>query len=160
MPLFTSILSPIIFIVFGTLAFKIEVFVFTNKYQLNKYLLIPILITIAIFSSRLYSEILSNHTSSINNTTRAANMNNYKINGKIAGQFIDKNIVVFNCKRFNAVPFMFQTGLTGYGSCPTIDEYKKLKEKKVRMAVFVDDKVSDFLLNDSSVIKLNHRLNE
>jgi len=48
---------------------------------------------------------------------------------------------------------MFYSNATAYRHYPDPDQYRKLKSRGVKMAVFADEKIPDYLRLDPAVIK-------
>ena len=59
--------------------------------------------------------------------------------------------IIFNCREFEHVLIMFHTDYIAYSRNLNYDNYKYLKEKGYKMAVFDDNKLPDFITNDKAI---------
>ncbi len=62
--------------------------------------------------------------------------------------------VIMNCRQLEHVLVMFYTDYTAYDFMLSYDNYKVLKDKGVKMAVFDNNNLPDYLLNDPEVFKI------
>lgn len=156
-PGFTIIVCSLIFIALGT--FLQEAFHLIKARVRNNYYSSIIsslfLILIGWHSLNLY---LIEKLHSFKYTENSYRKN--RINSTLLANRIDKLIftddyVIFNCKELNAIPIMFYTGLTAYEHVVSFEDYTVLKEKNIKLAVFDDGNLPEYLINDKEVLKLN-----
>ena len=159
MPLFTIISCPVIFLVLGNLfADSIDFMSRTFTKYTNTVIWIVIL-TVAC-SSLNPNEIETHHTDTgLMKEIREKHIQNIELYKKLPSIVPSKDFVVFNCKSLDYISAMFYSGLTIYSNTPDSSTYFKLKSDNVHLAVFNDQKLPQFILNDSSTIKLNLSIN-
>lgn len=69
----------------------------------------------------------------------------------------ENNYVIFNAPKNEAVCIMFYSGFTAYDSPITMEIYKDLKKRNIKIASFDNGDLSDFIKNDTAVFIINNQ---
>jgi hypothetical protein len=80
-----------------------------------------------------------------------------KIIKKLKDVFPDlKDYVLFNTKIEDKIPAMFFTDvIAAYSDIPDYDKYKSLSDRKIKMIIFDNGSLPDFLMKDTRVKKVD-----
>lgn len=152
MPMYCGIVFSMIFLALG--AFTSYCIRQTGKFIPAKwmtYLLVPVLGYLAVAS--LDMKQLDNWHSVKNPNWKQFRM--AALVDKYAGTVASGNrCVVFNCGVTNSVMYMFYNGTTAYGRYPTPAEYRQVKDRKLRIAVFSGADLPVYLKEDPEVRKI------
>ena len=89
---------------------------------------------------------------------RKNKLHNTAVFRKLYGQFKGQQVVLFNVKPSTHVEAMFYTALPAYDKIPSEEEYQQVKAQQVKIAIFDNGSLPDYLQNDKEVIKLQEQL--
>jgi 4-amino-4-deoxy-L-arabinose transferase-like glycosyltransferase len=155
MDLFTIISCPVIFLVLGNLFNEATEYLKTNVRRYSTLLIWGLVLFIG-YSNIDPNEIETHHTDiGWMKARREIYLKNTQIYKAAAAMLKDKNYVVFNCKGFNTVPFMFYTGMTAYSSIPDSTIISNLEKENMRLAIFKDSTIPKYITNDNRIVKLD-----
>ena len=156
MQMFCTIVSPFIFLGLGAILEK-GILKFREYLPARKYLLILVLL----LGYLAYDNLTINNIDNIHSGKRdywRTRIVNTVINKYVAGIIPSNDYVIFNSGGFNAISLIFYSDNTAYGCYPDRQQYLALKAKGIRMAVFVDERMPDFLKVDLNVYKIYLKL--
>ncbi|MGP8215730.1 MAG: ArnT family glycosyltransferase [Bacteroidia bacterium] len=158
LPLFTIICCPVIFLALGNfLSISIE-YIEAQTKKLSA-LLIWILLILVGYSNINLLEIESRHKEvGDEKVKRELFLNNTHVFKKADSLLRGIDCVVFNCKNFNAILMMFYSNHTAYAGIPDSNTFVELKNDKIKMAVFNDSKLPDYIMKDTGTIKLDLKI--
>ena len=162
LPSYVFIAAPFLFLSLGALLFTIENFL---ESRLNSRALVRILtgvlVMMAGYFTLNYQRIWEGHFSynyyGIENY-REARINNTEIYKNLPGRFWGEPHVIFNCKKKEHIEAMFFSGYTVYDCIPKPEEVQKLQRRHIKIAIFDNGKLPEYLLNSSEIIKLADEL--
>lgn len=152
MPMFCTIVSPLIFLGIGAALEKgVKWIKERTKKKIFPCLLVLLLFYLAYFNLEI-NRIDGDH--SVKQSHWGIRRLDAMVDKYVAARIAKDDDVVFNCGGYNAIMFMFYSGKTAYGNYPDLEQYQKLKEKGIPMAVFVDSRYPDYLARDKTIKKL------
>jgi len=153
MPAYCYFVCVPIFLALGCFALFAQKMVQKIPFKISKPVICLILIIVSWFSINLVG-IAKIHTG-------YNAINYYRINKvqftdyfRSISKTVPKDYILFGFPYNSEVEMMFYTGNICYNNFPTQDEYKKLKNTDVKMAVFQVEKTPLYLLDDPSVLKI------
>lgn len=158
MPLYVNIVCPVIFLALGN--FLLMSINFAKNYIRNyvKVFTFILIFLIGFFNIGI-GEIEGHHTGTgLWVDFRNKNIHNTEIFRKIGKEFPNKDLIIFNCKDFNAIPVMFYTGMTAYPDIPDSNTFSNLKKEGYKLAVIDDGKLPAYILKDSRIKKLDYKI--
>ena len=88
------------------------------------------------------------------NRYRLAKLHNTALYKTLPSLLPLNDFIVFNCGEHRNVELMFYTDFTAYTHVPSRPEYELLKSRHIHMAVFDDDRIPGYLMDDSAVFKI------
>ncbi len=158
MPLFCMPVAPLLFLSLGALLERVIRFSFFDR-KLARILSMISLIAIS-YSYLDMKSIEQNHTNKNNskNSYRAVRTYNAEIARAAARILPSEDYVVFNAGALNSILIMFYAGNTSYDWYPDERTYQDLKNRKIKLAVFADEKLPDYLAKDNSIIRLDMQM--
>ncbi|MFZ4739846.1 MAG: glycosyltransferase family 39 protein [Bacteroidales bacterium] len=158
---FTYCISVLIYIGLGGLIYwLLEVIVINKKYFPNKMysnlFKAFILFVFCMYNLNL-DEIQFNHSNYKKRGSgfRTLNKTHTLLYKKMDKLLPENNYVIFNAPKNEAVCIMFYSGFTAYDSPITIEIYKDLKKRNIRIASFDNGDLPDFIKNDTAVFIIN-----
>jgi hypothetical protein len=156
---FCFIVSPIIFISLGSIMENLFAFIKRKlvKRKLIQYPLILIMLLLILFGNLDMHQIAYKHTLLINpNDTdkRIEKINDALFIKSLKKQLITDDYVIFNCKPERDISIMFYTNYIAYRIPLSFENYTNLKNQKIKIAVIDNGKLSNFIKNDSTIVKI------
>jgi hypothetical protein len=161
MPLFVLPAAPALFLALGAIGELVLRGISRLPKKIFRHAFLFIGMFYALFSSlNISGAIEENHTGrNLQNTYWYSRIYDTEIDKKISSMLPSKDYVLFNAGAMNATLVMFYNdGITAYGYYMTEQEYRMLKAKHVKIAVFIDDRLPEFLAKDPEVFKINQKL--
>jgi len=162
LPSYVFIVAPYLFLALGAFIFGLETFLerrLRNKTVVQVF--VVFMLSLTCYFTLNYERIWNGHFSysyyGVENY-RAARINNTAIYKKLPSQFKGEPPVIFNCKRTEHIEAMFYSGFTAYDFLPKPEEVRALQTRKIKIAVFDDGKLPEYLQQDSKVVKLQDAL--
>ena len=158
MPAFCLIISPILFLALGNIAYRLINYAqhINIQKRLIRSLEFLLLVIISLISMD-FETIQRNHTEWINNDSEAF-MRKSKIRiselGKSLSEKYDiNNAIFFNCHETDNIPFMFFSSYTAYDKMPTIKECQELKSKGYKILIIDNySGIPNYLKNDPEIV--------
>ena len=152
MPMYCVIVSPVLFLGLGAILNK-------SMEKLRDF--IPAFASVwilAVLLGILAYVILDIHRLDVNHSDKYSYWKTLKIDGIIDKQVARKlqsdDRVVFNCRGYNTIMFMFYNDVSAYGDYPSFEQYSMLKSKGIKMAAFSDERIPGYMKHDPSVLKI------
>lgn len=156
---FCFIVSPIIFLSLASLVESLISFLknkLHNRVVVQYFTIISLLLIIAWGNLDLY-QIAYKHTLLItqnDNDKRIEKINDVIFIKTLKNKLPSKDYVIFNCKPQRNISIMFYTHFIAYDSQLGYTDYLRLKNKNVKLAVIDNKKLPEFIINDTSIIKI------
>ena len=159
---FTYCISFLLFLSFGNLLDKyFKIFILNKEYLQKKiYNVLYTTVVLAIVSmlTLRIETIQENHTR-WKKTESAFNVSrerDTKIINKLKTIFPDLNeYVLFNTKLEDKIPAMFFLDvIAAYSDIPDFTKYKSLSDQKIKLIIFDNDSLPEYLMNDAKVMKV------
>ncbi len=152
MPMFCTIVSPFVFLALGAFLYKVVEWIREHlKIRPVSWIIAALLLYIA-YDNLQINQIDNWHSEKQNYwrmKRNAAILNRY-----VTGEIPSSDQVIFNAGGSNAIMLMFCYNHTAYGYYPDYQQYQTLKDRGIKMAVWADENVPDYLKNDRSVKKI------
>jgi hypothetical protein len=156
---FGIIVSPFFFLGIGTLLDKALVYI-TGK--IHSRLLIDIVSFVLLMATAFLflnvNKIERYHTDKRpdDNMNRSAEYQQMNLIKRLNEVGVDKNTVVFHAavRKNGHIPVMFYTDCIAYDFIPTPEQLATVKGKSFRTVIRDDGKLPDYLLNDTTVIRV------
>jgi intracellular septation protein A len=153
MPMFCAIVSPLIFLALGSIL-EIGIRKFREYLPARKYIFVLVLMLGYLAYDNLSINTLDKMHSD-NESRWKEWRTNAIINKYVAERIPSPDYVIFNSGGLNSIMLMFYSNNTVYGFYPDKRQYLALKSAGTKIAVFLDEKVPDFLKKDSAVLKIH-----
>ena len=160
---FTYCISFLVFLSFGNLLDKyFKIFILNKEYLSKKIynvLYTTVVLAVVTMLTLRIETIQENHTL-WKKTESAFNVfreRDTKIIKKLNSIFPDLNeYVLFNTKLEDKIPAMFFTDvIAAYSDIPNYDKYKSLSNRKIKLIIFDNGSLPDYLMNDTRVKKVD-----
>jgi 4-amino-4-deoxy-L-arabinose transferase len=162
MPLFCLPVSGLLYIVIADAFAGFNYFQFRANLREHKFLrplkfLLLAFVTVMVFDQGRLEHFHTDRNEG--NVYRPARIENKRTFEIAVASLRSPDAVIFNCGGYaNGVACMFYTGNTAYSFIPNEEQYRTLKNKGVQIAVFDDTTLPDYLVADSTVIKIHYKL--
>ena len=162
LPSYVFVIAPLLFLGVGTLLYELEnlVKLYAPFQRIGYFVFLSILLLTGWFTLNI-NQIWFFHTEynyyGINNYREAQN-HNVAVYKSIPGMLWGEDYVIFNCKPKEHIELMYYSNLTGYDFVPKEKELQRLKAKKLRIAIFDDGKLPDYIMLDNSIFKIKEQL--
>ncbi|HSI90219.1 MAG TPA: hypothetical protein VK927_03835, partial [Adhaeribacter sp.] len=159
---YVFVVGPLIFLSLGALLCFLE-HLLQHRLQLRKVgrlLFLALLLLVGWFTLN-YGRIRHNHFTGNYygmNNYRGAREYNKKVYQQLPGMFWGQQHVVFNLRPLEHIDLMFYTNLTGYDRVPSREDLELLKMKGLKIAVFDDVALPDYVKADSTIYKIPVKL--
>lgn len=162
MPAFTIIVAPIIYIIVGQAIYQLIFWLDSKQAKsiINKITLNIISISIVFF---MFIHFLNYDGLSLKN--RELYFKNCQLNLKstivykaLPDKFNSKEIMVYNCRNFDYFKILFHTNFRSRAGIPIQNHLRLLKEKKIKIVVFDNEKLPDYVLNDTTIAKIRSQV--
>jgi 4-amino-4-deoxy-L-arabinose transferase-like glycosyltransferase len=156
---FCYIVSPFIFLSLATCIENALTYLnnkLVKKIVFQRSFTILFLILIVWFNLDLY-KIAYKHTMLIrpdDNDKRIEKLNDAVFIHSLESKLPSTDFVIFNCKAQKNIGIMFYTNLIAYDQPLNYNDYVMLQNKKIKLAVIDNGKLSNFIINDSSIVKI------
>ncbi|MBA3705572.1 MAG: glycosyltransferase family 39 protein [Bacteroidetes bacterium] len=155
---FCFLVSPLIFLSIATL---ITVFLSFIREKLLKFrvvqhlIIVSLLIMFTWMNFDLYNTACK-HTmiKPDENDKRAEKINDVLFIKTLKDKLPSEDYVIFNCKPFRNISIMFYTNFIAYDFPLSYNNYLILKARKTKLAVIDNERLPDYLLNDSAIVKV------
>lgn len=161
MTVYPFIVSSLVLLSIGSLILLfMDLFSVKEKFLWIKKVFIILFLLIIGWFNLSFQKIENNHSAfNIKNEFSARLLSNKMIFLKLK-ETLPKETVIFNVTGRHYIECMFYTGLPAYNFIPSFEQYTFLKKKNRRIAVFMTSGAPfpDYLINDSTVIRLSDRL--
>jgi hypothetical protein len=162
LPSYVFIVAPYLFLALGALLAGLET---SLEKWIRKNMLLQMLTGIALlltgYFALNFSRIWDGHFNysyyGIENY-REARIKNTEVYKRLPARFWGEPYVVFNCKKSEHIEAMFFSGLAVYDFIPKQEEVISLQGKKVKIAVFDNGKLPQYILEDAQIVKLADKL--
>jgi len=156
MPLFCLLVSPLILLMLGEMLANFLQRIHGKKFRIFFFIVLAFFVYTVFDSGRIESI----HTiRGPGNGYRQARIENKKQFENATATLPSPDYVIFNCGGYvNGEACMFYTGFTAYNECPDEQLFQELKSQGIKMAVFDDISIPDYMMGDNSVIKLHFML--
>ncbi len=160
---FTYCISFLVFLSFGNLLDKyFKIFILNKEYLSKKIYNVlyttVVLAVVAVLTLRIET-IQENHTlwKKTESDFNVFRERDTKIIKKLKTLFPDINeYVLFNTKLEDKIPAMFFTDvIAAYSDIPDYDKYKSLSDRKIKMIIFDNGSLPDYLMKDTRVKKVD-----
>jgi 4-amino-4-deoxy-L-arabinose transferase-like glycosyltransferase len=149
MPLFSNVVAPLIFILFGLLFCVCFDYIF-KKRGVVQYISFTLFLIITAFNIFSYKDIKERHTKKSINYRNERLETQCRIEIAIK-KISESNYVFFNCGGFHHVPLMFYSNNIAYNYLPTEAQIKLVKSKGYKLAVFHSDNLPKYILEDKEI---------
>ena len=154
---FPVIVSPFIFLFLGYFIYGI--FVLIDKYiayKLIKNSLKFFVISFLFFSLLYINDLRYYHTNidGFQKNVRAEKLRNYNLGIALKKYLNDNDYIILNMPEFSHLATMILSENTAYDFLPQIDEINEIKVKNNKIVIFDDGKLSNELIEDTSLFKL------
>lgn len=152
MPMFCDIVCPIIFIALGTLLNLGFVIIKKVVWKKIGLLLFTVFLCYLAFDNLYLYHLDIWHSDKFiywKNLRTAALVDKY-----VVKKVHSEHGVFFNCGGFNRVMFMFYSGEVAYSGYPSEKDCKTVKDKKLKIIVFADNNLPEYLKQDNSIEKI------
>lgn len=162
MPAFTIIVAPIIYIIVAQAITNLYLWMGEVKYKYQSKTIFLKLISITlVFLVFLY--FLNHDKLCLKNSEWEQNIyqkaiittQEYK---KLPEIFGDNDIMVYNSKNHDKLKIMFHTDYRARSGVPSIKTIEILNENNIKLIVFDDNKLPDYILTDNSIAKIKSRV--
>lgn len=156
MPLFTIIVAPVVYLVLGNFIFLAFNYLLS---RIKKYgvWVIAVLLVLTGYMNIGIAEIEGHHTATgLMVGQREQYIHNVAVFKKVISKLPQKGYTLFNCP--DAIRAMFYTGMTAYPGVPDSTMFIKLEKQNIKLAIFDDEKLPKYILNDPKILKLQDTL--
>ena len=162
MPAFTIIIAPLIYIVVAQALF--ELFTFINnvldKQKINKFVVIPLSIVLVFY---LFFHFLDYNGLTLKNrewhkNSAQMSYNSTQVYKNLSREFKGKDYMFFNAREFDHLKILFYTDFRAKPGVPSQIQIDTLKNHKIKIMVFDNDKLPDYILNDSTIAKIKSQV--
>jgi 4-amino-4-deoxy-L-arabinose transferase-like glycosyltransferase len=151
------IVSSIFYIALGSLLNYFFVFAdLLIKRKVVVKLIITATLLIVGFADFNYYKIHKNHVDSPENkdTYTYEVTKDTKVIKDLPNKLDGKDYVLFNCKKMEHLAILFYTGFNAYDFIPEEETVKSLERHNIKMAFNDNGKLPEYILNDSSIVKI------
>jgi len=159
---FTIIVSPLVYVIIGiVMAFLFDLLKsrFTNP-SLQRW--VPSILSLAIiffiFFNFLHFEKLTLQNTQKRKSTYLKKSREAIGFKELKSVLPDDNLIIFNMRDTEFVKIMFYTDYRSRKQIPTKKTIIKLKQQNIKIAVFDNNKLPDYILNDEDIIKIKSTL--
>jgi 4-amino-4-deoxy-L-arabinose transferase len=158
MPSFCIVAAPVIYLLLGNLLYEGLSLLSNFSEKIKKCFAAICLLFIISWSVNLPKVITNHELPFPHYPFRVARIVNTHIDKQVVNLLPSKDYVIFNCGGYNTTLVMFFSGMPAYGFQPEWADYAKMKKAGVKMAIFDDGKLRDYLKNDPAVFKIKRHL--
>ena len=155
---FCFIVSPIILLSIGNIIYHLKSYI-NSLVKKQKYAnsIFIVLLCFILYGNLDLHQIAYKHTMFINpndNDKRIEKINDAIFIKSLKGKLVSEDYIIFNCKPERDISIRFYTNYIAYRVPLSYENYLLLKKNRRQIATIDDGYLPDFLLNDSSIIKL------
>lgn len=162
MPAFPIIVAPLVYLMVGQSISQILIWL-TNKIKKRRNIKfvtnsIGIAVVFYFFFHFLNHDKLTLKNNDWEMKIYSKNITSTEIYKKLPNYFDDENTIFFNTRNFDKLKILFHTNFNARNGIPSRTNIKKLKEHKIKVAIFDNNKLPDYILQDTTIAKIKSQI--
>lgn len=162
MPAFSIIVAPLVYVVIAVAIW--QVFDWLKKTEINSRIkdigIKSICITVVFF---IFFHFLNHDSLNLNNATDIkkryeSTIKHTLVYKKLPAKFNNDEIIIFNSRGLDNLKILFHTSLRARQNLPSKKQLNISKTKNIKVAVFDNNKLPDYILKDTTIAKIRSQV--